>query len=217
MARISSVVASSFLLTVSIAAALAAAPPAAERQLAALLSPHPDFEAIRALGPGVLPALAGLYERSDEARRMTIAWTLYSLGWKSEDARRVLMRDVRSSNPSLRLQVQVALGRVSNDPEVVDELLDNAQDEDNPQFRDKAACALANDQIHLTDVQKLRLYERLVDALGDPNLQVRQIALEALRMLTGQTRSFDPAASQEAREPALRDWQRWLEAYRSRL
>jgi len=106
---------------------------------------------------------------------------------------------------------------VSNDPEVVNELLDNAQDEDNPQFRDKAACALANDQIHLTDVQKLRLYERLVDALGDPNLQVRQIALEALRMLTGQTRSFDPAASQEAREPAFREWQRWLEAYRSRL
>jgi len=217
MARISSVVTSFFLLTVAIAATLGAAPAAAERQLAALLSPHPDIEAIRALGPGILPALAGLYERSDEARRMTIAWTLYSLGWKSEDARRVLMRDVRSSNPSLRLQVQVALGRVSNDPEVVDELLDNAQDEDNPQFRDKAACALANDQIHLTDEQKLRLYERLVDALGDPNLQVRQIALEALRMLTGQTRSFDPAASQEAREPALRDWQRWLEAYRSRL
>jgi len=217
MRRILSVFASSLILIASIAAALAAAPPPSERQLAALLSPHPNIEAIRALGPGVLPALAGLYERSDETRRTTIAWTLYSLGWKSEEAKRALMRDVRSSNASLRLQVQVALGRVSNDPEVVNELLDNAQDEDNPQFRDKAACALANDQIHLTDVQKLRLYERLVDALGDPNLQVRQIALEALRMLTGQTRSFDPAASQEAREPALRDWQRWLEAYRSRL
>ena len=217
MRRILSVFASSLILIASIAAALAAAPPPSERQLAALLSPHPNIEAIRALGPGVLPALAGLYERSDETRRTTIAWTLYSLGWKSEEAKRALMRDVRSSNASLRLQFQVALGRVSNDPEVVNELLDNAQDEDNPQFRDKAACALANDQIHLTDVQKLRLYERLVDALGDPNLQVRQIALEALRMLTGQTRSFDPAASQEAREPALRDWQRWLEAYRSRL
>jgi HEAT repeat protein len=217
MRRISSVFASSLILIASIAAALAAAPPPSERQLAALLSPHPNIEAIRALGPGVLPALAGLYERSDETRRTTIAWTLYSLGWKSEEAKRALMHDVRSSNASLRLQVQVALGRVSNDPEVVNELLDNAQDEDNPQFRDKAACALANDQIHLTDVQKLRLYERLVDALGDPNLQVRQIALEALRMLTGQTRSFDAAASQEAREPALREWQRWLEAYRSRL
>jgi len=217
MTRISSVFASSLILIASIAAALAAAPPPSESQLAVLLSPHPNIEAIRALGPGVLPALAGLYERSDETRRTTIAWTLYSLGWKSEEAKRALMRDVRSSNASLRLQVQVALGRVSNDPEVVNELLDNAQDEDNPQFRDKAACALANDQIHLTDVQKVRLYERLVDALGDPNLQVRQIALEALRMLTGQTRSFDPAASQEAREPALREWQRWLEAYRSRL
>src|SRR4029077_20216256 len=69
MIRISSVFASSLILIASIAAALAAAPPPSERQLAALLSPHPDIEAIRALGPGILPALAGLYERSDETRR----------------------------------------------------------------------------------------------------------------------------------------------------
>jgi HEAT repeat protein len=217
MARISSVVACFLLLIVSFAPASAAAARSDdEHRVAALLSPHPDIEAIRALGPGVLPALTGLYERSDEVLRASIAWTLYSLGWRSEEAARVLMRDVRASNTNLRLQVHRALGRVSDDPEVVDVLLDNVRDDD-PMYRDKAACALANNQIHLTGGQKFRMYERLIGALRDPSLQVRQSALQALQLQTGQTRNFNPAGSPEARESALREWQRWLEAYRSNL
>ena len=218
MARFSSIVAGSLLLGVSIAPALAAAAqPADERQVAALLFPNPNVEALRALGPGVLPALAALYERSDEAQRTTIAWTFYSLSWKSADAKHVLLRDVHTTNTDLRLQVQWALGRVSNDPDVVDVLLDNMRNDGNPLFRDKAACALANDQIHLTEDQKFRLYQRLVDALKDSKLDVRQIALQVLRIQTGQTKSFDPAASPQAREAALLEWQRWLESYRSHL
>jgi HEAT repeat protein len=216
MRRNSSVVALSLFLIVPLAPAFAAAArPDDERRVAALLSPHPDIEALRALGPGVLPALAGLYERSDEAHRMTIAWTLYSLGWKSEEAKRVLMRDARTSNARLRLQVQSALGRVSNDPEVVDVLLENVRNDDSPMNRDKAA--LANNQVHLTDGQRFRLFERLIDSLGDPNLQVRRSALQALHFQTGQTKNFDPAGSPEARESALGEWQRWLQAYRSNL
>src|SRR5213594_1551629 len=111
MARFSSVVAVSILLIAPMGPARASATrPVDERQVAPLLAPDPNVEAIRALGPGVLPALAGLYERSDEARRTTIAWIFYSLGWKSVEAKRVLMRDAHTPNTDLRLQVQWALG-----------------------------------------------------------------------------------------------------------
>ena len=191
--------------------------PVDEHEVEALLVPTPDLEAIRKLGPGVLPALAALYERSDTARRTSIAWTFYSLRWKSEEAKRVLMRDMHTEDGDLRLQVQWALGRVSNDPDVVETLVGNMRNDDNPLFRDKAACALANDQIHLTEDQKLRLYARLVDALGDEKLQVRQIALKALRIQTGQTKNFDPAAPPQARQAALQEWMRWLDTCRSHL
>src|SRR5262245_18562384 len=188
-----------------------------ENRLTPLLEPNPDVDRIRALGPGVLPPLASIYERSDETRRTSLAYVFYALGWKSEDAKRVLMRDVHTPNASLRLQVQWALGRVSNDPDVVQVLLDNMRHDDNPLFRDKAACALAHDQIHLTDDQKLRLYQGLVEALGDGELQVRQIAIQVLNIQTGQTKNFDPAAPVEARQRAIEEWRRWLETYREHL
>src|SRR2546428_6060559 len=165
MIRVSSIVAvSAFVTLTSVSVPTATVPPVDERWVDALLSHEPDVEAIRALGPGVLPALTALYERSDEGRRTTIASVFYGLGWKSAEAKRVLMQDVHTPNSSLRLQVQWALGRVSNDPDVVDVLLDNMQNDDNPLFRDKAACALANDQIHLIEDQRFRLVERLIGA-----------------------------------------------------
>ena len=218
MTRPWSILAGSLLLSVSTApAVVSAAQSPGESQVAALLAPSPDIGAIRAFGPGVLPVLAALYGRSEAARRTSIAWTLYSLGWKSEEAKRALMRDVHTDDTDLRLQVQWALGRVSNDPDVVETLVDNMRNDGNPLFRDKAACALANDQIHLNDDQRLRLYERLVEALRDEKLQVRQIALKALQIQTGQTKSFDPAAPAQAREAALQEWTRWLDTYRSHL
>ena len=174
MSRVWSILAGSLFLSVSTAPALVSAVQSpGESQVAALLLPSPNVDALRALGPGVLPVLASLYERSDETRRTSIAWTLYSLGWKSEEAKRVLMSDV--------------------------------------------LCALANDQIHLTEDQKLRLLQRLVDALRDDKAQVRQIALKALQIQTGQTKNFDPAGPPQAREAALQEWTRWLDAYRSHL
>jgi HEAT repeat protein len=146
-----------------------------------------------------------------------IARVLYELGWKSADAARALLADVHTSDPALRLQVQWALGRVSDDPAVVDALLDNLQNDPLPLFRDKAACALAYDQIHLSPAQKLRLFEGLVTALGDPKLQVRQVALQALSVLTSQTKGFEPGASPQAREAAVQAWRRWLAEYRENL
>ncbi|MGH9425571.1 MAG: HEAT repeat domain-containing protein [Terriglobia bacterium] len=172
---------------------------------------------LKALGPGVLPVMVGLYESSDETQRTRIAETFYQLGWKSPEAKRVLMKDVHTSNQYLRLQVQWALGRVSNDNDVVDVLLENMGKDANPLFRDKAACALAYDQIHLTEKQKVRLYEGLIQALSDLKLDVRRIALQALQIHTGQTKGFNPEAQVAERDNSIRQWKRWLEEYKSNL
>jgi HEAT repeat protein len=156
-----------------------------------------------------------VYQRSDVAARVVIAGAFYQLGWKSPEAKQALMEDVHTSDPNLRLQVQWALGRVSNDAEVVDVLIENMQHDGNPLFRDKAACALAHDQIHLTEGQKIRLYDRLIEALRDPKDQVRDIAIKVLAIHTGQTKGFEPNAPPGKREQAIRAWEQWLEEYRA--
>ena len=176
-----------------------------------------DSRVVQAMGRGALPQLVRLYRQAAPAERATIARVFYELGWKSEEAKRALLADVHTGDQALRLQVQWALGRVSDDPLVVDVLLDNMQKDPLPLFRDKAACALAYDQIHLSPAQKLRLFEGLVRALDDPKLQVRQVALQALNILTHQTKGFDPAGSAQARDAAVEAWRRWLAEYRANL
>ena len=172
---------------------------------------------LRKLGPDVLPVMARLYESSNETDRTRIAETFYQLGWKSAEAKRALMKDVHTQNQYLRLQVQWALGRVSNDVDVVEVLLSNMQNDSNPLFRDKAACALAYDQIHLTEKQKVKLYQGLIQSLRDSKADVRRIALLALSIQTGQTKSFNPDAPDAQREASIREWEKWLEEYKSNL
>ncbi len=181
------------------------------------ISPTVNVEALKEIGQDVLPVLARLYESSNEDQRIKIAHAFYQLGWKSEEAKRVLMRDVHTDNRTLRISVQYALGRVSNNEDVVEVLLNNMQNDLNPLFRDKAACALAYDQIHLTEEQKVRLYEGLIHALTDPKPQVRRIAIKALKIHTGQTKGFNPNAPVNDREAKIGEWGRWLEEYRSGL
>ncbi len=185
--------------------------------VAGLVFPEINLEAIKARGPHVLLELVDLYERSGPSERAEIANVFYGLGWQSEEAKRVLMQDVHTDDKRLRLGVQWALGRVSNSPDVVDVLFANMQDDDNPLFRDKAACALAHDQIHLTDEQKFRLYELVIRALRDPKPQVRDIAIKVLQIHTGQRKGFDPNASLGQREKRIRVWEQWLEEYRSNI
>lgn len=172
---------------------------------------------LKALGRDVLPVMARLYEASDPAQRTRIAQTFYALGWKSPEAKRALIKDVHTPNQQLRLEVQWALGRVSNDADVVEVLLNNMQHDGNPLFRNKAACALASDQIHLTEGQKIRLFAGLIQALGDPKPDVRRIAMLALQIQTGQTRGFNPDAPIAARDAKIREWKQWLEEYKSNL
>ena len=201
-----------------VASSVAAAPPAPdEAELRAILFPAVKTKELDRLGAAALPALLRLYQRSDEEDRAVLAYAFYRIGVPSSEAKRLLMRDAHTSNPRLRLQVQWALGRVSNDPDVVDVLLDTMRHDDNPLFRDKAACALANDQAHLSESQKVDLFARLIDAMRDPNPQVRDIAYRALVLQTGQSKGFDPQAPLGQREKAIREWERWLDEYRSNL
>ncbi len=172
---------------------------------------------LREHGPKVMPVLAQLYESADEPLKAKIARAFYQLGWPSDEAYRALLSDARSTNPQLRLQVQWALRRVSADDQVVTTLLDIMQNDASPLFRDKAACALAYDQIHLDDHQRYALLQGLVAALSDPKPQVRKIAIQALKIHTGQTKGFKPMASQEARAHSIDQWTQWLADYRANL
>ena len=176
-----------------------------------------NVDELKKLGRDVLPVMARLYESSNEADRTRIAEAFYQLGWKSAEAKRVLMKDVHTQNQYLRLQVQWALGRVSSDLDVVEVLLSNMQNDSNPLFRDKAACALAYDQIHLTEKQKVRLYQGLIQSLKDAKPDVRRIALLALSIQTGQTKNFNADAPAAQRDVSIREWERWLEEYKSNL
>ena len=177
-----------------------------------------NVAAIRALGRPVLPKLVRLYEAAgDDGFKARVAQTLYELGWESPEAKRALMKDVHTLNQDLRLQVQWALGRVSGDPDVVDTLVANMRSDSSPLFRDKAACALAHDQIHLSEQQKVRLFGALIEALRDDKYDVRHIALLALQIHTGQTKGFDPGAPWADREQKIKAWQTWLEQYKAGL
>jgi len=178
---------------------------------------QPQIEKLKAMGPGVMPHLARLYGQSSEDDRAVIAWIMYSVGAKSPEARAVLLKDIHTSNQKLRLQVQWALGRVSDDTEVVEILYDIMRNDPNALFRDKAACALAYDQIHLTEKQKVQLYRKLIDALSDAKPQVRGIAIQALSIHTGQNKGFDPGAPEEARRGAIERWKRWIAEYERNL
>ncbi len=91
------------------------------------------------------------------------------------------------------------------------------QHDGNPLFRDKAACALASDQIHLTERQKVALFAGLIQALGDSKPDVRRIAMLALQIQTGQTKGFNPDAPPAERDAKIREWKVWLEEYKSNL
>ncbi len=176
-----------------------------------------DLAGLRERGPAILPQLVELYRGSDEAGKANVAWIFYELGWKSEAAKDAMMADVHTADANLRLQVQWALGRVSADDAVVDVLLDNLQNDQNPLFRDKAACGLASDQIHLTDSQKARLYERVIGLLESPRVETRRLAIQILEVHTGQRKGYIFGAPEAVRADALAAWKRWLAEYREAL
>lgn len=182
-----------------------------------LLGPPVQIEQLRAHGPAVLPAMAALYPSYPEEQRTLVANAFYQLGWPSQQAYEALLQDIRTTHPQLRLEVQWALGRVSGEDAVVDTLLGIMRNDKNALFRDKAACALAYDQIHLSDAQKADLYTGLIEGLDDPKPQVRKISIQALKIHTGQTRGFKPTANAADRSRSVQEWEQWLAEYRDNL
>jgi len=205
-----------FLTILVLAATVVASPPMDEAALRRAVASR-DVEAFKKQGPGILPALAGIYESSTDTEKAGIAGLFYQLGWKSPEAKRALMKDAHTPNQDLRISVQYALGRVSADVDVVDTLLDNMQNDPSPLFRDKAACALTYDQPHLSPRELVRLYAGLIRALGDGKPQVRAIAILALRLRTGQDKGFRAAAPLGERQKAVQAWMDWLAEYERNL
>lgn len=176
-----------------------------------------DAEGLRALGDEGMAAMVWLYELSEESGRLRMANLFYKVGVRSESAERALLRDFLSDNLELRLAVQYALGRVSNNPMVVETLLYTLEHDRNPLIRDKAAVALAYDQIHLNEQERVRVYEGLIAALSNPEAQIRAVSIQALSILTGQTKGFHAYFPEERRERSIAMWQHWLEQYRAKL
>lgn len=206
------------LIVLGAASAKAEAPSSPIAQMAVQdILDREAYQELKPYGAATVEPLLTLYQAGNVETRRRVANALYSLSIKSDQARKVLMQDVHTPDQQLRLAVQWALGRVSNDADVVRTLLDNMQHDPNPLFRDKAACALAYDQVHLTESQRLLLFEGLVHALEDDKEDVRRIALLALQIHTGQTKGFQPQASLLVRQLGVQQWQAWVAEYRKNL
>lgn len=177
-----------------------------------------DVNAVKNHGEAVMPILASLYTQTDDKlKRAKIAWLFYQLGWKSEAAKNAMMQDAYTDHRDLRLQVQWALGRVSSDDRIVNVLLGTMRDDKSPLFREKAACALASDQIHLSPKQRYELLEGLVQLLTDPKVDVRQNAIQALSIQTGQTKGFNAHSVEVERLKKIQEWKAWLADYRANM
>lgn len=176
-----------------------------------------DADGLRALGDEAIASMVWLYELSEEPERIRIANLFSRMGLRSQVAERALVRDFESANVELRLAVQRALGHVSDDPMVIETLLYTMENDRNPLIRDKAAAALAYDQIHLDAKRKVRIFEGLIAALSHPKADVRAVSIQALSILTGQTKGFHPLFPEDRRERSIAMWQSWLEEYRAKL
>lgn len=179
--------------------------------------PREQLDVIRGFGPDVIPHILDRYSASDNKGKAKLAALLWSINWKSEEAARVLLQDAKTQDRTLRVNIQYALGHLSDNPLVVQTLLDNMRNDPNPFLRDKAACALAHNQVNLDMQQKYYLYRGLIEGLGDEKAQVRHISIKALKIHTGQTMGFSASDDPQVRNAAIIGWRKWLEDYQRNL
>ncbi|MEM1152700.1 MAG: HEAT repeat domain-containing protein [Pseudomonadota bacterium] len=180
--------------------------------------PREDIADIRDIGPDALQPIITAYQSTeDHTRKAQLARLLWDIGLESDEASSVLLEDAKTEHRTLRVNVQYALGSVSADEVVVETLLDNMRNDPNAFFRDKAACALAYNQKHLSYDQKYDLYRGLIEGLSDEKPQVRSISIQALRIHTGQTMGFHPEALVGSRDESIARWYTWLQDYQQSL
>jgi len=177
-----------------------------------------DYQFLKNAGPEAADMLGHLYRKETNLdKKVKIAHTLNRIGIKSEIAREALQEDLQTKDQMLRIAVQYAIGKISSDDVVVQELLKNMRSDPNPYFRDKAACALTNDQPHLTEKQKVVLYKELIESLSDPKDDVRKIAALSLQMQTGQTKGYGFNRPLPMRKLSIYRWKQWIAEYEKEI
>lgn len=177
-----------------------------------------SFSDIRHFGYAAIPILTELYaEAESNSQKAKIASVFWRLGWKSPAIEAALMDDLDSEDAGLKVQVQWGIAKSSSSDKVIKKLLYNLENDQSPFVRDKAACALASDFIHISATQRLMLLRGLVDGLDNDIHQVRASSIQALQIQTGQTKGFYANASAGQRAAAIKEWLDWLDEYQASL
>lgn len=173
---------------------------------------------IEHFGYGAIPILVELYsEAQTNLEKSRIAWVFWRLGWKSPEIEHAMAADLESDDANLKVWVQWGIAKSTQSSEVINKLVYNLENDPSPFVRDKAACALASDFIHISPSQRLIILKGLVAGLDNEILQVRKSSLQALQIQTGQSKGFVPNADEQARAESIAEWHKWLEEYEQSL
>ena len=176
------------------------------------------IEEIRSFGYGAIPILTELYEEADtNLEKSRIAWAFWKLGWKSPEIEEALIEDLDSSDANLKVWVQWGIAQSTVNDTVIRKVLYNLENDPSPFVRDKAACALASDFVHISESQRVLIYRGLIDGLSNDTQQIRASSIQALKVKTGQTKNYNAAGDAASREEAITAWNEWLEEYERNL
>lgn len=169
---------------------------------------------IRDFGYGAIPILTDLFtEANTDLEKARIAWVFWKLGWKSPEIEQALMPALDSKDVILKINAQWGIAKSAESDEVLEKLLYNLEHDPSAVVRDKAACALASDFIHISGSQRITLLRGLVKGLSNDIEQVRNSSILALKIQTGQTKEFVASADISARANSIEAWNEWLNEY----
>jgi len=136
-------------------------------------------------------------EAGPQSQRIWALWTLGLLGNRGvapERANQVLAAELQDSNPEIRHWAVEGLAYLGTN-ETIAPLLQIFHDDPSPMVRERAACSLAQSGM-LTQEQRRSVIPQLLNYADDASLdaQTHSWVYQALRDITGQTRSNDPGA-----------------------
>jgi len=173
---------------------------------------------IEHFGYAAIPILTELYQEAEtNLDKSRIAWVFWKLGWKSAEIEKALMSDLDSSDANLKVWVQWGIAKSSDNSEVIEKLLYNMERDTSSFVRDKAACALASDFVHISPSQRVTILRGLIKGLSNDTQQVRASSIQALKVQTGQTKNYVASADIGSRARAINEWSEWLNDYERNL
>jgi hypothetical protein len=169
---------------------------------------------IKEYGYGAIPILTELYKEAESNREKSkIADVFWRLGWKSPQIEEALMGDLDSTDEGLKINVQWGIAKSTQSSEVINKLLYNLEYDSSALVRDKAACALASDFIHISPEQRIVILRGLIKGLSNDIQQVRNSSILALAIQTGQRKGFVATADADSRTESITVWHEWLDEY----